>query len=80
MKRTGVGRRPVGGKYIVDATAIKEDQKVLVSLKWQQVCGTAEQKIPYGVICMLKALNDNKETYSKAYVVLGGEGRTMRNF
>lgn len=78
-KRTGVGRRPAGGKYIVDAIAIKGDQKVLVSLKWQQVGGTAEQKIPYEVISMLKALKDNQGTYSKAYVVLGGEGRTMRN-
>ena len=56
----GVGRRPAGGKYIVDAIAIKGDQKVLVSLKWQQVVGTAEQKIPYEVICMLKALKNNQ--------------------
>ncbi|MDW0221933.1 MAG: hypothetical protein QOC40_02300, partial [Nitrososphaeraceae archaeon] len=32
------------------------------------------------VISMLKALKDNQGTYSKTYVVLGGEGRTMRNF
>ena len=79
-KRTGVGRRPAGGKHIVGAIAIKGDQKVIVSLKWQQVGGTAEQKISYEVICMLKALKDNQGTYSKAYVVLGGEGWTMRNF
>jgi PD-(D/E)XK nuclease superfamily protein len=67
-------------KHIVAAIAIKGDQKVLVSLKWQQVGGTAEQKIPYEVVCMLKALKNNQGTYSKAYVVLGGEGWTMRNF
>lgn len=54
-KRTGVERRPAGGKHIVDAIAIKGKQKVLVSLKWQQVDGTAEQKVPYEVICMLSS-------------------------
>jgi hypothetical protein len=33
----------------------------------------------YEIIC-LKALKDNPGAYSKAYVVLGGEGGTMRNF
>ena len=42
--------------------------------EWQQVGGTAEQKIPYEVVCMLKALKNNQGTYSKAYVVLRGEG------
>ncbi len=41
--------------YIVDAIAIKGEQKVLVSLKWQEVDGTAEQKVPYEVICMLSS-------------------------
>jgi len=49
-------------------------------LKWQQVSGTAEQKIPYEIICLLKALKDSNDSYSKAYLVLGGEGWTMRNF
>ena len=31
-KRTGVGRRPAGGKHIVDAITIKGNQKVLVTL------------------------------------------------
>ena len=80
IKRTDVGKRPAGGKHIVDAIAIKDNQKVLISLKWQQVSGTAEQKIPYEIICLLKALKDNAGIYSKAYLVLGGEGWTMRNF
>lgn len=80
IKRTSVGKRPAGGKHIVDAIAIKANQKVLISLKWQQVSGTAEQKIPYEIICLLKALKDNKGSCSKAYIVLGGEGWTLRNF
>jgi hypothetical protein len=64
----------------VDAIAIKDDKKILISLKWQQVSGTAEQKIPYEIICLLKALRDSDGIYLKAYLVLGGEGWTMRNF
>lgn len=64
----------------MDAIAIKDDKKFLISLKWQQVSGTAEQKIPYEIICLLKALKDSNDSYSKAYLVLGGEGWTMRNF
>jgi hypothetical protein len=80
LKRTLVGNRPAGGKHIVDAIAIKNNQKILISLKWQQVSGTAEQKIPYEVICLLKALKDNNKDYFRAYLVLGGEGWTLRTF
>lgn len=78
-KRFNIGKRPAGGKHIVDAIATKNGQNILVSLKWQQVSGTAEQKIPYEIICLLKALRDNN-TYSKAYLVLGGEGWSLRSF
>ena len=79
-KRTSVGKRPAGGKHIIDAIATKYNQNVLISLKWQQVSGTAEQKIPYEIICLLKALRDNDGKYNKAYLVLGGEGWSLRNF
>jgi len=80
IKRTSVGKRPAGGKHIIDAIATKNNQSVLISLKWQQVSGTAEQKIPYEIICLLKALRDNNGKYNRAYLVLGGEGWSMRNF
>jgi hypothetical protein len=80
VKRTSVGKRPAGGKHIIDAIATKDNQNVLISLKWQQVSGTAEQKIPYEIICLLKALRDNDGKYNKAYLVLGGEGWSLRNF
>jgi hypothetical protein len=71
-KRLGIGR------HMVDAIAEKEGRKVLISLKWQQVSGTAEQKVPFEVICLLEALEAG--LHEKAYLVLGGEGWTLRNF
>ena len=47
-------------------------------MKWQQVSGTAEQKVPFEVICLLEAVEAGNCT--KAYVVLGGEGWTLRKF
>jgi hypothetical protein len=62
----------------VDAIATKEGRKVLISLKWQQVSGTAEQKVPFEIICLLEALESGE--HEKAYLVLGGEGWTLRDF
>ena len=44
----------------------------LISMKWQQVGGTAEQKIPFEVICLVEALKQDE--FQSAYLVLGGEG------
>ena len=51
----------------------------MISLKWQQVGGTAEQKVPFEVICLMDAMAQNPN-YQKAYLVLGGEGWTLREF
>jgi PD-(D/E)XK nuclease superfamily protein len=73
-----LGKRLGIGNHVVDAVAEKDGRKVLVSLKWQQVSGTAEQKVPFEVICLLEALSTGE--HEKAYLVLGGEGWTLRNF
>lgn len=73
-----VGQRLGLGTHVVDAVAEKDGQKFLVSVKWQQVSGTAEQKVPFEVICLLEAVQAGG--YRKAYLVLGGEGWTLRNF
>jgi hypothetical protein len=73
-----VGLRIGGGTHKVDATAAKNGKKFLVSLKWQQVGGTAEQKVPFEVICLAEAIR--AENYSKAYLVLGGDGWSLRDF
>ena len=78
QKRVVVGKRLGGGKHIVDVLAEKDDRRFIVSLKWQQVSGTAEQKVPFEVICLEDALKTGG--YDGAYVVLGGEGWKLRNF
>src|SRR5260370_3800957 len=73
-----IGRRFGGGRHIVDAIAEKNDQKYLVSRKWQQTGGTAEQKVPFEVISLADVVLTSQ--YAKAYLVLGGEGWTLRDF
>ena len=73
-----IGKRFDGGRHIVDAIAEKDGQKHLISLKWQQVGGTAEQKVPFEVICLAEAVMTSQ--FGKAYLVLGGEGWSLRNF
>jgi PD-(D/E)XK nuclease superfamily protein len=73
-----IGNRLGCGRHVVDAIAEKEGQQILVSVKWQQVAGTAEQKVPFELICLLDALEAGP--YAKAYLVLGGEGWKLRQF
>lgn len=73
-----LGQRFGIGSHVVDAIAEKEGKEILISVKWQQVSGTAEQKVPFEVICLLEAIDSGP--YQKAYLVLGGEGWTFRNF
>jgi hypothetical protein len=75
-----VGERIGGRRHLVDVVADKENRKVLISLKWQQTGGTAEQKVPFEVICLTKAVLDSGGTYKKAYLVLGGSGWSLRDF
>jgi len=76
--RVKVGLRLGLGAHFVDVVAQKDARKLLVSLKWQQVSGTAEQKIPFEVICLASAVDETD--YEKAYLVLGGEGWKLRGF
>jgi hypothetical protein len=39
------GTRPGGRKHQADVIAVRAERRVLVSLKWQQTSGTAEQKV-----------------------------------
>lgn len=69
-----IGERFGGGRHVVDAVAEKDGHRYLVSLKWQQVSGTAEQKVPF------EAEAVRQGPFAKAYLVLGGEGWKLRNF
>ena len=77
--QVNVGIRIGGGKHIIDVLADKDSNKYLVSLKWQQVGGTAEQKVPFEVICLTEAVLQSND-YKKAYLVLGGAGWSLRDF
>lgn len=77
-KQIAVGCRPGGRAHNVDALARKSDVAVLVSLKWQQTSGTAEQKVPFEVMCLADAVRTGHAT--KAYLVLGGDGWTLRDY
>lgn len=72
-----IGRRLGVGRHIIDVIATKDGRSVLVSVKWQQVSGTAEQKVPYEVICLMEALVSTE--FSKAYLVLGGDKWSLRD-
>jgi hypothetical protein len=72
-RRRRDSRRLRGGRrHFVDVIAERDGKRFLVSLKWQQVSGTAEQKVPFEVISLADAVNKNG--FTKAYLVLGGEG------
>lgn len=72
------GARPGGGPHRVDALAEKGAEKVLVSLKWQQTSGTAEQKVPFEVMCLADAVRGSLA--DRAYLVLGGPGWKLRTY
>ena len=76
--QVNIGRRPGGKKHVVDVIAERNKDKILISLKWQQISGTAEQKVPFEVICLSHALRQG--VYNKAYLVLGGTGWSLRDF
>jgi len=81
-----VGLKLNGRKHVVDFLLEKGGERILVSKKWQQVGGTAEEKVPYEIICLLSAC---REGGFRAYLVLGGTdasaesgatGWTLRQF
>ena len=78
VEQFNVGSRFGGGRHIVDVIAEKNGRRILVSLKWQQSSGTAEQKVPFEVICLAEyVLADDR--FDRAYLVLGGEGWKLRS-
>ena len=75
-----VGSRFGVHRHFIDTYAEDRQGRIhLVSLKWQQVAGTTEQKIPFEVISLIDLLLKN-ENYYKAHLVLGGEGWTYKDF
>jgi hypothetical protein len=73
-----VGTRCGGGTHKVDALARKGTDTILVSMKWQQTGGTAEQKVPFEVMCLADAVRAGHA--QRAYLVLGGDGWSLRDY
>lgn len=73
-----VGTRPGGRAHKADAVVRKGDDAILISLKWQQTGGTAEQKVPFEVMCLAEAVRAGHAR--RAYLVLGGDGWTLRDY
>jgi len=73
-----MGDRPYRADLLVHDRG--SGRRIVVSLKWQQVAGTAEQKIPFEVIALLQLLESR--ACDDVYLVLGGTGWTpqLREF
>jgi hypothetical protein len=76
--QVNVGTRCGGGTHKADALATKGTDAILVSMKWQQTGGTAEQKVPFEVMCLADAVRAGRAT--RAYLVLGGDGWSLRDY
>ena len=73
-----VGSRLGVGRHMVDVVAERDGARYIVSLKWQQVSGTAEQKVPFEIMCLNEILESGD--YTGAYLVLGGDAWRFRDF
>ncbi len=74
-KQVIVGSKPGGGRHKADLVGMRPNgSQFVISLKWQQTTGSAEEKIPFEVIKLLHTLRENPAVYDKAYIVVGGDG------
>lgn len=80
VKRQHVIGKSFGGlrKHKVDFVVTMPDGVVLVSVKWQGTRGTGEEKVPHEVMRLKEAIDLHRAR--RAYVVLGGEGWTLREY
>lgn len=67
-EQVNIGLRPTGGEHNTDL--IVDSQ--IISLKYQDVAGTAEEKIPYEMMCLEHACFTYG--YESAIIVLAGPG------
>jgi PD-(D/E)XK nuclease superfamily protein len=76
-----IGKRLGGHDHKVDVLVSGEPGvEIPVSLKWQQTSGTAEQKVPFEVLCLAEGVQKSRGRFKKAYLVLGGGGWTLRGY
>lgn len=74
-----VGTSPSGRRHIVDWELVSnsnDEVRGLVSCKFQDTGGTAEEKVPYEILKLLHAMEEDSR-YKRAWIVLGGKGWTV---
>jgi len=69
-KQVFIGKQLFNNRYKADFII---NNSIIVSLKWQQVPGTAEQKVIYEIASLIKII-ETSDIYTKAYLVIGGNG------
>jgi hypothetical protein len=80
-KQQIIGQRIGGHRHKVDVLASKAgNPEIPISLKWQQTSGTTEQKVPFEVISLAELVQKSQGRFKKAYLVLGGEGWSLKEF
>jgi hypothetical protein len=74
--QTVIGKKRNGGNHRVDLII---DGEILVSLKHQEVAGTAEEKVPFEFMKLQHAVEDYG--FKRAIIVLSGDnGWTWKNY
>ena len=68
-EQVNIGLRPTSGAHNTDLVV---DGSQIISLKYQDVAGTTEEKIPYEQMCLQHACSTYG--YESAFIVLAGPG------
>lgn len=76
-----IGASVSGGKHVVDVIAAQPGgTEALISVKYQQTSGSAEEKVPYEVIKLIHAIKTSEGRFTRAYLLLAGSGWSKRTF
>src|SRR5438477_13126554 len=81
-KQVVIGKRLGGHSQKVDVLAWRvESEQIPISLKWQQTSGTAEQKVPFEILCLadavLRVVEDSRKPTLYLEVAVGLYGNSM---
>lgn len=73
QSQVNIGEKRNGGRHYVD---ILLNEKQLISLKYQRVPGTAEEKVPFEVMKLQHAVDDHG--FHSAVIVLAGPDKAWK--
>jgi len=65
-------------EHVVDFVARRKGETLLISTKWQNSAGSAEEKVPWEVLSLNHALRGSE--HSAGFIVLGGKGWSLRDY